>query len=83
MHKVLNSRQRVQQEHRDASLADNAPACRRNPAGTSSKQFYVGEISAKIRMGRRRMQGSLGLTDSQGRNLLASARVTCAAIAAG
>jgi hypothetical protein len=66
MHKVVYSRQRVQQERRNASLADNAPAWRRNPADTSSKQFSVGEISAKIRMGRRRMQVSLELTRKAG-----------------
>ncbi|CAB9508486.1 Transitional endoplasmic reticulum ATPase [Seminavis robusta] len=67
MYKVVYSRQRVQQEIRNASLGDTKPSWMRSSAENSNSKFSVGEMSAKIRMGRRKMQLSLELTRKSGK----------------
>ena len=66
MHKVSLSRQRVAQDLRNASLNDNKPSWRRNAADNSAKQRSVGEISAKLRLAKSKMDMSLALTRQQG-----------------
>jgi len=66
MHKVIYSRQRVAQDLRNASLSDNKPSWMRTSVESTSKQRSVGEISAKLRLARRKMDISLELTRKEG-----------------
>ena len=66
MHQIMYSRQRQSQDLRNASLSDNKPSWMRNPLETSSKKRSVGEISAKLRLARRKMEVSLELTRHEG-----------------
>lgn len=63
---VMYSKQRVAQDLRNASLSDNKPAWMRSGADSQSNKRSVGEISAKIKLGRRKMQLSLDLTRKEG-----------------
>ncbi|KAL7566853.1 hypothetical protein ACA910_021349 [Epithemia clementina (nom. ined.)] len=66
MHKVLLSKRKTAQDIRSAALSGNKPSWMRTGAENPSNNRSVGEISAKIKLGRRKMQLSLELTRKEG-----------------